>query len=164
MVREAAFGMIQSRVATAAVLDLFCGSGAYAFEALSRGANSAVLIDVDGKAVSTAKRNMGMLGFPNVEIYQNDFLRALQILMRNDKKFDIIFLDPPYASGLYQTAINESISVLLDTGCIICEHPASMAIQSPDDLEVYRQRQYGIRALTILVRRNRIDRDLSGQL
>ena len=164
VVREAAFGMIQGRVSGSAVLDLFCGSGAYAFEALSRGAGSAVLIDSDAKAVSVAKRNAGMLGFADVQIYQNDFLRALQILVRNDKKFDIIFLDPPYASGLYQTAINESKSVLGDSGCIVCEHPASMSIPVPEDFEILRQRAYGIRALSIVLRRNHSDRDLSGQL
>ncbi len=152
LVREAVFGMIQSRVANANVLDLFCGSGAYALEAISRGAASAVLIDSDSKAVIAARQNANALGYANIEVFQNDFLRALQILLRNDKKFDIIFLDPPYASDFYQTAINESKKVLCEDGCIVCEHPSTMALEAFDGGEILRQKRYGIRSITIFAK------------
>ena len=165
MVREAVFGMIQLQVPGANVLDLFCGSGAYALEALSRGAECAVLIDSDSKSIQTARSNIQTLGYQDkAEVFLNDYAKALQILVKNDRKFDIIFLDPPYASGFYTKAIECSEHVLTEGGCIICEHPSSLAIEPTDALSVSRQKRYGIRSVTILIRRNNIDGDLSGQL
>ena len=164
-VREAVFGMLQQRISDALVLDLFCGSGAYGLEAISRGASHVVLVDNDHVAVQTVRQNMKSLGFDKcAEIYESDFARALQIFLRNDKKFDIIFIDPPYEAGYYQTAIGAILKLLSESGCIVCEHPISMTLTEPDGLCIDRNKRYGKRAITILTRRNDLDRNLSGEL
>jgi len=115
--------------------------------------------------VAAARANAKSLGYDNrAEVYLNDYVRALQILLQNDKKFDIIFLDPPYQAGFYHTAINKSERLLQPNGCIVCEHPSSMTMEGTQGLQVERQKRYGIRAVTILSKRDNHDRDLSGEL
>jgi len=78
----------------AAVLDVCCGSGAVAFEALSRGAKSAFLIDNSKEHLDLAKKNSLLLKVENdVEILSADAKK----LPQNEKVFDLIFIDPPYA-------------------------------------------------------------------
>lgn len=165
VVREAVFGVLQPYTESARVLDLFCGSGAYALEALSRGAKHAVLADRDAQAVAVVRRNVKALGFSHIaDIYQQDYSRSVQNLRRDGRIFDIIFLDPPYAANLYEKAVDACLPLLDQHGRIVCEHPASMNIRDTDELIVNRVRRYGKRAITILSRRNEHDRNLSGEL
>jgi 16S rRNA (guanine(966)-N(2))-methyltransferase RsmD len=90
-VREAIFSILGTGVGGSRVLDLFAGTGALAIEALSRGAASAVLVDVDA---ALAKANVGGLGLEDrAEVVQAD---AVRYLRRWRAEFDLIFCDPPY--------------------------------------------------------------------
>lgn len=152
VVREAVFGMLQPHTVGARILDLFCGSGAYALEALSRGAAHAVLVDKDKRAAAAARENSKALGFASKsDIYQQDYAHATQILWRNGKIFDIIFLDPPYQANVYTQALAACIPLLDPNGRIVCEHAASVCVPVVSGLAVYRSRQYGKRAITILI-------------
>jgi 16S rRNA (guanine966-N2)-methyltransferase len=89
-VREALFSILGD-VSEARVLDLYCGTGALAIEALSRGADTAVLVDTD---LETASRNVEALGLDNrCELVRSDALRHLR---RDDGEYDLVFCDPPY--------------------------------------------------------------------
>jgi 16S rRNA (guanine966-N2)-methyltransferase len=89
-VREAVFSILGG-VDGAAVLDLFCGTGALALEALSRGAERATLVD---RRTSLARRNASSLGVSErCEIVRAD---AIAYLRRSRRRFDLIFCDPPY--------------------------------------------------------------------
>jgi 16S rRNA (guanine966-N2)-methyltransferase len=89
-VREALFSILGD-VRDARVLDLFCGTGALAIEALSRGAAEATLVDTD---VRLASRNVSELGLGDrSEVIRSDALRFLQ---RAEERFDLAFCDPPY--------------------------------------------------------------------
>jgi 16S rRNA (guanine966-N2)-methyltransferase len=157
VVREAVFGMLQGALEGARVLDLFCGSGAYAFEALSRGAACAVLVDSDDLAVAVARQNAATLGFTHAaKVYKNDYLRAAQALVRRKTTFDILFLDPPYGGDYYQKALAACRELLHGGGFAVCEHAAQHRIDGEAGYEMFRHRRYGNRAITILTRGNGI--------
>jgi len=94
-VREAIFSSLESMGAVrgAAVLDLFCGSGALGIEALSRGAASATFVDNDSAAVAAVSANLSATGLANGEVVRADALRWLD----GDAEFDLALVDPPYA-------------------------------------------------------------------
>jgi 16S rRNA (guanine(966)-N(2))-methyltransferase RsmD len=165
MVREAVFGMVMASVPNADVLDLFCGSGAYAFEALSRGAACAVLVDSNKKAADIARLNAEALGYADrCEIHCRDYLVMLERLRREERTFDLIFIDPPYGSGFYGPALEACALLINANGRIVAEHAANVKPETVQGLRVSRQRSYGIRAVTILERCDEHDRNLSGEL
>jgi len=104
------------------VLDAFAGSGAMAIEALSRGAASATMIEKDPQAYATAARNIQGCGF-DPEQHQLIKGDAISNFKKLNRKFDIIFLDPPYGTGLLEEALklcpvimNEDAVVIAETG------------------------------------------------
>lgn len=95
-VREAVFSML-GPLHGARVLDLCCGGGTLAFEAVSRGAESAVLVDADDASIACANRNAEAYGVEDqVRILQVDVIVAAKRLADEDEQFDVIFLDAPY--------------------------------------------------------------------
>jgi 16S rRNA (guanine966-N2)-methyltransferase len=96
-VREAVFSML-GPLDGARVLDLFCGSGALACEALSRGAAEALLVDRDPRAVAVARANLAALGLapPAAAVARRDALGALRDAASAGATYDVVFLDPPY--------------------------------------------------------------------
>lgn len=96
-VRETLFNWLAPGIRGARCLDLFAGSGALGFEALSRGAAGAVLVDSDPVVVGYLQRLAGELGAEGVELCQAD---ALAWLGQARGPFDIVFLDPPFGAGL----------------------------------------------------------------
>ena len=107
-VKEAVFSIIQFEIEGRRVLDLFAGSGQLGIEALSRGAASATFVDMSKDSLSTVKYNLEhtKLG-DNAKVVQTD---ALSFLKLTKDKFDIVFLDPPYASSL----VVDSMKLLSD--------------------------------------------------
>jgi 16S rRNA (guanine966-N2)-methyltransferase len=96
-VRETLFNWLQPWLPGATCLDLFAGSGALGIECLSRGAGQVVLVEKDAAAVSALRANLALLKAQGAEVVQADALAFLQGPARG---FDIVFLDPPYDSGL----------------------------------------------------------------
>ena len=93
-VREALFSMLGD-VGGARVLDLYAGSGALGIEALSRGADSAVFVESDARAIAAIERNLASIGV-EATVWRRDVLR---FLARADGPFDLVFCDPPYDSA-----------------------------------------------------------------
>ena len=149
-VRESLFNILGRRVLDARVLDLFCGSGALSFEAVSRGAQSAVLIDADSKAVRTARSNAQALDMQRqVRVYRNDYQSACRILLRKNAVFDLVFVDPPYAQGLYASALQAVAPLLADGALIVCEHASHQPLEAVlAGLTRTDLRTYGTRALS----------------
>lgn len=96
-VRETLFNWLEPWVGGADCLDLFAGSGALGLEALSRGAASAVLVERDPAAIAVLRLNVAALAARDAEVVAADCLDYLQGAGR---QFDIVFVDPPYRSGL----------------------------------------------------------------
>jgi 16S rRNA (guanine966-N2)-methyltransferase len=98
-VREALFAVLGDRVDGARVLDLFAGTGALAVEALSRGAERAVLVEQAAPAVAVIRANLAALGLTGDATVRRT--RAETYLRtQRDGPFDLVFLDPPYAAGV----------------------------------------------------------------
>lgn len=96
-VRESLFNILQPITPGARVLDLFSGSGALALEALSRGAQSAVMVDISREANRVQIQNVKALGFEkSAAVLLTDWRQALEQLAKQGASFDLIFLDPPY--------------------------------------------------------------------
>lgn len=92
-IRETLFNWIQDVIQNAECFDVFAGSGALGFEAVSRGAKQVVFCDISKNVIEMLKRNAADLQVGNAAFLQCDFI--LQNTIQN-KKFDVVFLDPPF--------------------------------------------------------------------
>ena len=144
-VRENVFNILQMRVRGAKVLDLFSGSGAMAFEAISRGAQQAVLVDCDRAANAVQKQNAQKLRMQEqCQILLCDWQMAVSQLNAKGVKFDVVFLDPPYAMHDMSLVLNALRPLLADDAVILLEHEAKTFPATPDGFELYDNRKYGI--------------------
>lgn len=125
------------------ILDMFSGSGAMGFEALSRGAAKAVMIDCDRAAFRVMKQNKKNLSYDDrADLRFSDFHSAF----RRDECFDVIFLDPPYGKGLLEDALVliGKLHLKKDHGIIVAETGADMDLKLPDaGLEIIKEKRYG---------------------
>jgi 16S rRNA (guanine966-N2)-methyltransferase len=102
-VRETLFNWLGQRLDGCACLDLFAGSGALGFEALSRGAARVVMVERDRQVAQALRASAGELGANGAHIVHGD---GLAWLRTNTERFDVVFLDPPFASDLAQRALD----------------------------------------------------------
>jgi 16S rRNA (guanine966-N2)-methyltransferase len=145
-VREAAFNLI-GPVDGAAVLDLYAGSGAMGLEALSRGAESAVLVESDRDACRAIQRNLAKLDLQGAEVVCRDVLRFLAAERR---RFDLILVDPPYElveSLAVRLAVYLS-PLLAENGLVALESSSRLEPQL-EPLEVRTSRRYGGARVTL---------------
>lgn len=132
------------------VLDLFAGTGALGIEALSRGAESCIFIDGAKDAVNILKKNTEDMDEP-VEIYRNDYRRALKALAKREKSFDLIFLDPPYDRNIISFALSEikKLDILNENGRIVIEAGKNESFKNPG-FDNVREVVYGTVKVNIL--------------
>ena len=152
-VKEAVFNIIQFEVEGRRVLDLFAGSGQLAIEALSRGASYAVLVDQSADAVKVIKDNLKKTKFDQQSsVFQSDYLRYLSTTR---EKFDIIFLDPPYAEKYLENALRKisEIDILSEGGIIVCERSREKVLPATvGDLICSKDYNYGKTAVNLYTR------------
>lgn len=153
-VKEPMFGMLQFRIPGSMVLDLFSGSGNLGLEAASRGAKSVVCNDHSANCAKQIRQNVERLGFSGVvSILQMDYAACLQLLAQQGRKFDLIFLDAPYADATAARAANlaAELNVLAADGRIVLEHAPELP-PDVDETRLFREtvRRYGKCAITIL--------------
>jgi 16S rRNA (guanine966-N2)-methyltransferase len=103
-VRETLFNWLGQRLDGLACLDLFAGSGALGFEALSRGAARVVMVESDREVAGALRESARTLEAAGAEVVQRD---AMKFLEQNGERFDVAFLDPPYASDLAERALRK---------------------------------------------------------
>lgn len=156
--KEAVFSMLQFELSGGDVLDLFAGSGQLGLEALSRGAKTAVFCDNTKAAVEIVRCNAEKTHLlPQCEIVCLSHRACLERL-RGKRRFQLVFLDPPYAAGL----IPESLRLLLenrllaDGAKIVCESAEAEDVFLSDPtlaqrFEVVRSARYGAAVVTILM-------------
>lgn len=122
-IKETLFNMISEYLADSAFLDLFSGSGGIGIEALSRGAASAVFVEQSRKAMACIKENLKVTKLAErAETFEMDVISALN-RMEHQKKFDYVFMDPPY-NQLLEKQVLEYLSdsdLLSDDALIIVE-------------------------------------------
>lgn len=135
-VKESVFNIIQFDIEGRQVLDLFAGTGQLGIECLSRGAAGAVFVDRDRDAVRIVKDNLKTCGM-KATVLQEDSISFLN----HCGKFDVIFIDPPYDSDLYESALKiiNLVDILSEAGIIICEARREKVL--PEMTEPYRKRK-----------------------
>ncbi len=135
-VKESVFNIIQFDIEGRQVLDLFAGTGQLGIECLSRGAAGAVFVDRDRNAVRIVKDNLKTCGM-KATVLQEDSISFLN----HCGKFDVIFIDPPYDSDLYESALKiiNLVDILSEGGIIICEARREKVL--PEMTEPYRKRK-----------------------
>lgn len=149
-VKEAIFNIIQFEIEGRRILDLFGGSGQMAIEALSRGAEGAVIVDQSKDSISIIRQNLQKTKLTEkAEVVCADYMEYLN---RCKKCFDLIFLDPPYREKFLENALNRisEIDILKSGGIIVCERPAEKAL--PDAYAAFRRvrdYRYGRTGVTV---------------
>ena len=147
MVKESLFNILGVEVQESDFLDLFGGTGGVGIEAISRGAKHVVFIDNSIKSINVLRKNLQALNIKDsIEVFNTDYRTAINKLYTNGRLFDIVFVDPPYNTGIAQNVleqISENI-ILKDNGIIVVEH--DLKDPMPDKvgcLNKYRDKQYG---------------------
>lgn len=152
-VKEAIFNIIQFDIEGRRVLDLFGGSGQLAIEALSRGAAYAVVVDQNPKATAIIKENLKKTKLDQkASVFQSDYL---QFLSTTRERFDIIFLDPPYAENFIENALRKisEIDILTEGGIIVCERSRERSLPAAvGDLICSKDYCYGKTAVNLYTR------------
>ena len=143
--RESVFNILHSTLkkswAEICFADIFAGTGAMGFEALSRGAKKVAFVDID-----TTILNKNLSLFPNeknkISVIKNDATNLYNI----SEKFDIIFMDAPYKKGLSEKAVNVILNndCLAKDGLLIVETQAEESFSIDERLKLIDKRKYGI--------------------
>ena len=127
-VRDTLFNGLGQRLDALACLDLFAGSGVLGFEALSRGAARVVMVESDREIAAGLRESAGTLEAEGVEIVQSD---ALKYVERSREKFDVVFVDPPFASDLAVRAMALLPAILNPGARVYVESAAALDLPAP---------------------------------
>ncbi len=153
-VKEALFSILAPRLPNARVLDLFAGTGQLAIEALSRGADHATLVDSDRAAVARIRQNLDRTRLADrATVLPTTVRGALDLLAREGRTFDLVFLDPPYALAIdtfRDAAVGlERAGLLSRDALVVLEHDAKSAAEAHViNLQRVRSCKYGNTMLT----------------
>lgn len=146
-VRETLFNWLQAVTPGARCLDLFSGSGALSFEALSRGASQGTLVDASALVCRSLKTNLQMLKAQNAEVHESDAISWLERQPADlSQRFDLVFLDPPFRKGLIGpiTELLESRNLLADDAFIYVETEVELGTPVvPANWHLHREKQAG---------------------
>lgn len=153
-VKESIFNIIQFDIEGRNTLDLFAGTGQLGIEALSRGAARCTFVDARREAAALVRENLAHCGLADrARVVQGD---ALAFLTGCREKFGLVFLDPPYASGLLKQSLEllAEIDIVAGNGIIVCESGAEASLpELSDPYEKGREYRYGKIKLTLYHRR-----------
>ena len=147
--REAIFNHLAPCFAAASpkVLDLFAGTGALGIEALSRGARTAVFADKSPAARGLIHKNLTLCGFLDRAVIKHCDLRQGLGGFRDDSDpFELVFIDPPYRSGLTPTLVEDlcRLDLIAAGGRVVCEDAAGTTMpQVLGECRLYDERRYG---------------------
>lgn len=153
-VKEALFNIIGPYFDGGASLDLFGGSGALSIEAVSRGIDTAVIVDRQYQAIKTIKKNVAVTKHPEqFNVYKMDANKALSVLAKKGNCFNLVFLDPPYAKQQIVKNMTEMAKrdLLAPGALVVAETDASAKLPLVDwaPFTFVKQQSYGITYLTI---------------
>lgn len=153
-IKENIFNILTTDVNEALFLDLFAGTGQIGLEALSRKAKCCVFVEKNYRVYMILVENIKKSRFDKYKTYKEDVISFLE---KNNDKYDIIYVDPPYDSGLYEKVINiiSNKDMLRFNGQILIEHAQNVVINNIYGiLEKYKEYKYGSTIITILKKRD----------
>jgi 16S rRNA (guanine(966)-N(2))-methyltransferase RsmD len=143
-VKEAVFSMIGPFFESGTVLDLFAGTGALGIEALSRGMERAIFVDLHPKSIEVIRSNLRATGLEDrAEVYRNDAARAVKALHKRGMRFNLVFLDPPYRMMCADLAEFLDVNrMLLPESDVVIEHAADR--EYPDQIGGMGRRRFAV--------------------
>lgn len=156
-IKETIFNILRNKTKDALVLDLFSGSGALGFEALSRGAKKVILVD---KIIVTINKNLFILNLnsnKNIDVFKQDAFYFIKKMSKKGLKFNLIFLDPPYYKSMAKKSLHmlSSYDILHPGGWVIAEyHRHDNLPQVIGKLEVIRNFHIGQTSVSIYQKRS----------
>ena len=148
-IRETLFNWLQEDVVNASCLDLYAGSGALGFEAMSRGASSVQFVEINPQAIDALQQNRDLLNLSAIEITRSSVTSWLSARIESassDKQFDIVFVDPPYSSNSLVAACEHIAEAqLLKSGAkIYLEHNKPITLSAlPEPFKNLKQKKAG---------------------
>ena len=152
-VRETLFNWLGQDLSGWHCLDAFAGSGALGFEAASRGAARVLMIERDSQLMKSLQQVRARLGATQVEIVCEDAMRVLA--RAPSARFDLVLLDPPYASGVLAAAVSASTAFVGPSGWIYAED--SRPVVAPSGWRTHRTTRAGAVHAALLCRADRSD-------
>ena len=144
-IKESFFNIISPDIYDAEFLDLFGGSGGIGIEALSRGAKRAVFVDESHKSINAIRDNLTRARLTDkAEVIKGNAVSVIRSLGENGRKFDIIFMDPPYKKGLVELSLEaiKASGILKDDGYIVAEQSVDEPQIETAGFAVYRVKDY----------------------
>lgn len=153
VLRQSVFNIVGQDLSELTFLDVFAGSGAIGFEAISRGAKRVTFVERDDKCLKVIETNCELLGLTEdfkarekYEICNIDAFVAIKNFAKSKRKFDIIFLDPPYEVGLAKKALKtlEAYDILAPNSIVVIEHNRRENLTEVcERLKLIKERKYG---------------------
>ena len=152
-IKETLFNVLAPDLYDLVFLDLFSGSGGIGIEALSRGAAHCVFVDNSpaSREIITGNLKAARLS-EKAEIMATDVFSALALIEKTGVSFDIIFMDPPYNSGLYEPVLEKILSshILKKDGLIVVERSASLPPPDVTGYTLIKEKSFRTAVLTFL--------------
>lgn len=150
-IKETLFNIIAFDLVDCQFLDLFSGSGGIGIESLSRGAKRAVFVEQSKHALSHIHKNLEKTQLKQqAEILGINVINALKLLEERQDKFNIIFMDPPYALENIEKILEEAEKILEDTGYMILERSSTKSLLLPDSLVLWKEKVYKTTTLSFI--------------
>ena len=154
-VKNAIFSILGERIKGKEVLDLFSGFGTFGIEALKRGAKESFFIEINPIYAGKIKNALQKQSFYDKgKVFKGDVKKWVRRLVKEGRKFDIVFLDPPYGSGLGREVLEEEeITNLLKKNSLIIlrEFWRESEKEFPEWLKIQGKRKYGEMVITFLL-------------
>jgi 16S rRNA (guanine(966)-N(2))-methyltransferase RsmD len=150
-VRKAVFDILGD-IEGLSFLELYAGSGAVGFEALSRGARELTMVECNRDSVSSIKKNIALLKAPACRLYYLEAEKAIKLLAADSKSFDIVFFDPPYRGEMAKKILHtlEGYDILAPNGLIVAQHTKTELLSEPSlKFSLIKEAKYGDTRLSI---------------
>lgn len=153
--KETLFNIINNDIPNANVLDLFAGSGALGIEALSRGAQACWFFDNYNESIDCIKNNLEHTKLiEKARFFKYDYVKAIESMAFEKRKFDLIFIDPPYGFGLQDKAVAliSDNDLLAEDGIIVIESKVKTELDSTlwSKYSVFKEKKYKTNKFTFL--------------
>ena len=151
-VKESLFATIQNHIKDSIVLDLFSGTGNYGIEAISNGSKEVYFNDNNSICTKVIKDNLDNFKVTNnYQILNLDYMKCLEYLSKNNLKFDLIFLDPPYKEDYFDNILSfiDDNKLLNDNGLIICELLNNNLTNNYHNFTIWKEKKYGDKKVII---------------
>lgn len=173
-IRQSLFDILRPRIMGSRFLDLFAGTGAVGLEALSRGAELVLFVDMEAKCLKVIERNLERADWTKkAKVHRGNALAPLSwtLYRAGVEKFDLVFMGPPYVDPAKkplrytQTVVDNAAKsdILSADGWIIAQHFKKEPIEAPEGYELFRQSKYGDTVVSFFRRLGRKKSDLSSE-